>query len=166
MKLAADTKTEYDNVPMRGKLNAIQKDGSYAVLEVPEDFCNSIFKSIYRPGMIKPDKKPHISVMTDEELEMVGKIREHGQEFEFFLESVESCEPKDWEEVEKVYFVQCRSPQLEHLRKRYGLSEKMNGDHEFHITIAVKPKKKSAGVVERLAASELRRIERMNEFDF
>jgi len=104
--------------------------------------------------------------MTDEELEKVGRIREHGQEFEFFLESVESCEAKEWEEMDRVYFVQCRSPQLENLRKRYGLSGKIKGDHEFHITIAVKPKKKSAGVVERLAADELKRIERMNEFDF
>jgi len=142
MVLAGNTVTEYPAVPMKGKLKVQNKKGSYAILTVPKDFVNNIYETIYEEDMEKPpDYDPHISVMTDEEVEKVGPIEEVGQEFEYAISSVESCDPEGWDEMEKVWFIQCKSPQLEKLREKYGLTPLMKGNHEFHISIAVRPKK-------------------------
>jgi hypothetical protein len=143
MILAANTVTEYSSVPMKGTLKVQKGNGHYAVLTVPEDFADNIFETIKgkEEGMEKPPYNPHISVMTDEEVDSVGPIEEAGQEFEYTISSVESCDPEGWDEMEKAWFVRCKSPQLEQLRERYGLTPLMNGDHEFHITLAVRPKK-------------------------
>lgn len=155
-RVSAQTMMEYPAVPMVGKLKCSQKDGSYAILEVPKDFVESISKAIWKDGMEKPPNySPHISVITDEELEQIGgkdKIKEDGQEFTFTLDTIESCDPEGWDEMEMVYFVKVKSPQLEALREKYGLTPLIKGDHEFHVSISVVPKK-TAALIERVAAS-------------
>jgi hypothetical protein len=130
------------SVPMKGKLRAQQKEGDYVVLEVPEDFAESVFEAVKQPGMEKPPRyRPHISVFTDEEVKKIGELKEAGQEFEFTIVDIVSVEPQGWKEMDRAYFIRCRSPQLEELRRKYGLSSLPFGDHPFHITIAVIPKK-------------------------
>ena len=78
-RVASDVVVEQFSVPMMGKLNCAQDGGSYAILEVPEEFVESVYQAIYEPGMEKPPNyAPHISVMSDDELEKVGKIEEDG----------------------------------------------------------------------------------------
>jgi len=166
LRLAGDTIIEHKNIPMKGKFTCNQKGGSYAILEVPEGFVEPIYKAIQEDGMQKPDDAPHISVMTDEELEEVGKenIEEDGQEFGFTLGNIESCDPEGWDEMEKVVFVQCKSPELEALRKKYGLTPLVHGDHDFHITLAVVPKKGKAAMDEsRIARRVARSFMSFNE---
>jgi len=136
---ATDTVLEKSQVPMIGKLKANQK-GKYAILEVPKEFADAIYDAIYEEGMQKPDDHAHISVMNKEEIDQLDMpLEEDDQEFAFSLGGIESCEPEGWEEMEKVWFVKCDSPQLQEVRKKYGFTPLMNEDHEFHITIAVKP---------------------------
>jgi hypothetical protein len=45
--------------------------------------------------------------------------------------------PPKWKEMDEVYFVEVESPELDRLRKKYGLPKR---EYEFHITIGVKPK--------------------------
>jgi hypothetical protein len=127
---------------MVGRFKIQEGDGSYGVLEVPEDFKRSVFDAIKTREMQYDDGHgAHISVFTDEELEGMPKdIPEKGKLFPFFLRSVESVEPEGWDEMERVWFVTVESKELEELRKKYGQTPKMFGKHEFHITIAVKPK--------------------------
>ena len=92
--------------------------------------------------MKKPDYDAHISVMDKEEIDQLNlPLPEHNQEFEFELSGIQSCDPDGWDEMERVWFIECKSPQLEKLRTQYGFTPLMNGNHEFHITIAVKPAK-------------------------
>jgi hypothetical protein len=139
---SSDTDIEYKNVPMVGRFMIQEGDGSYGVLKVPEDFKRSVFNAIKTRGMQYDDAHgAHISVFTDEELEGMPKIiPEEGEIFPFFLRSVESVNPEGWDEMERVWFVTVESKELEALRKKYGFTPKMFGKHEFHITVAVKPK--------------------------
>ena len=138
---AANTVTEAASVPMVGKLKA-GTDGKYAVLKVPQEFVDRVYDAIYEEGMEKPEYDAHISVMDKDEMDQLNlPISEHNKEFEFTLHGIESCNPEGWDEMEKVWFIQCKSPQLENLRTQYGFTPLMNGDHEFHITVAVKPTK-------------------------
>ena len=141
-RIADDVLMEHLNIPMMGVLDASQKNGSYAVLNVPEDFVDSIYEAIKEDGMEKPDGGAHISVMTGEELDSIKPIEEDGNKYEFKITSIDSVEPFQWDEMERVWFVRCLSTQLEELRTKYGLTPLMNGGHNFHITVAVKPKKK------------------------
>lgn len=47
------------------------------------------------------------------------------------------CEPKSWQEVEKVYFLQIKSEKFLQIRHMAGLSS-YRQEYPFHITIAIK----------------------------
>lgn len=162
-KIAGDTLREHIAVPMMGTLRAPTKDNKYVILEVPEDFCNSIYEAIYEEGMQKPpDFKPHISVMTDDEFKKIKNIEEDGKEFKFTIHDIESCNPDGWPEMEKVYFVRCKSKELENLRKKYDLTPLVHGDHDFHISIAVVPKDKKTAKLNKICqkyASVIAKVE-------
>jgi hypothetical protein len=144
-KMASDTSVEYNKVPMVGRLNIQAGSGSYGVLDISEDFKRSVFEAIKTSGMqYDHEHGAHISVFTDEELDRMPEvISEVGKMYPFFLRSIESVNPDGWDEVERVWFVRVESKELEELRKKYGLSPKVHGDHDFHITIAVKPSRKN-----------------------
>jgi len=136
---ASETVLEKSQVPMIGRLSAKDK-GKYAILEVPQEFADAIYDAIYEEGMEKPDEHAHISVMNKDETNQLNMpLEEDGQEFSFSLGGIESCNPEGWDEMEKVWFVKCESPQLKELRKKYGFTPLMNVDHNFHITVTVKP---------------------------
>jgi hypothetical protein len=139
--VAGDTVTEYMKIPMTGELKV--KPGSYVTLEVPQEFTDNVYNAIYEEGMEKPEHGAHISVMTDFENDKFGPIFEDGKEFEYTISSIESCNPEGWDEMEKVWFVKCHSPQLEKLRMQYGMNPLMFTDHDFHITVALQPKDKN-----------------------
>lgn len=84
----------------------------------------------------------HISVMTAEEVEQIGadKINERGHHFHYALGQVREFSPEKAETLSRVWAIQVASPELAALRKSYGLSPLPNGDHQFHITCAVRRK--------------------------
>jgi hypothetical protein len=162
MKIASDTVIEYRKVPMVGKLTLKQGDGNYGILKVPEAFKQAVYDAIKVEGMQYDDlhekHEAHISVFDDKEMEEMRKkdVPEDGQDFPFYLKSVESVEPEGWPEMEKVWFVTVDAPELEALRKKYGFTPLMKGDHKFHITVAVKPRQsKVARIAARVAADFL-----------
>ena len=125
-----------------------EQDG-FLYLEVPDDIVDGFFKLIPGRGISKPEEASsdkeyvgaHISVMyADETKKIKKKIREIGEEFDYTLDKMFVTEPETWDAVKEVYFISVKSPQLEALRKRYGLSKKLNG-HDFHITVAVRMRK-------------------------
>lgn len=98
--------------------------------------------AIHEHGLEPNPGRAHITVMDEQELSAIGgvdKIRERGQSFKFKLGAVKHVNPRGWDKMSQVYFVVCTSPELKKLRKSYGLKPLYKG-HEFHITVAVRPK--------------------------
>jgi len=134
---------KFKEVNLKGKLQ--QAPNGFTYLKIPNALINSLFAIVDEEDIVKPpyDQKKynsigaHVTVIYDEEVkENDLEIKEIGEEFNFTLGEFKSTHPDGWDEVEEVYFVQIHSPELEALRKSYGLSKKVSG-HEFHITVAV-----------------------------
>jgi hypothetical protein len=159
VKNAGDATTAY---ALSGELYA-SKSG-WILLDVPNALVRGAFDALNEPGVELPPKQSgglnaHISVMRPEELAKIGgvdKITERGHHFHYTLGPIKEVKPSGWDEMSKVWYIQVRSPELQDLRKSYGLSAKPNDDKfDFHITIAVRRKKvlqsnevaKAAGIV-------------------
>lgn len=170
-KLAAetDTSTEYPLIPFSGMLQKPDGPGRYVTLSVPESLVKSIYKCIKEddPDIEDGPDDAHISVITTDELEEIGGVDKIDDKdfktYRYELMSIESCDPEGWDEMDKVWFVQVKSRELEQLRTKYDLTTLPNEDHEFHITVGVRKKKAKAaqlvqektmlkGVVEKKAA--------------
>lgn len=144
-KSAAD-----DDVPVveYNLVGTLQRSKDWILLSVPNAFVRGVFAAMQEPGIEVPPQKEsgalnaHISVMRPEEVEMIGgpdKITERGKQFHYTLGRLYSVEPAGWSEMSKVYMVQVHSPELQALRRSYGLSGIPNeGKFAFHITVAVK----------------------------
>jgi hypothetical protein len=132
----------------------VSKSG-WLLLSVPNALVRGVFDAMTAPGvelplagtMNVPDVKPdllnaHISVMTAEEVEQINKdkINERGHNFHYALGPVKEITPKNVNGISRVWAIQVASPELAALRKSYGLSALPNGDHQFHITVAVRRK--------------------------
>jgi len=132
-----------ENVELKGELK--QTKNGFVYLDLPNNLINGLFAIIDENNISKPpynQKKynsvgAHVSVMYEDEVKDKNlEIKEIGEEFNFSLGELKSTKPEGWDEVDKVYFLQIDSPELQDLREKYGLSKKLNG-HEFHITVAV-----------------------------
>lgn len=130
----------------------VSKSG-WLLLSVPNALVRGVFDAMTAPGaelplagtLNVPDVKPdllnaHISVMTADEVEAVGanKITERGHHFHYALGPIKEITPKNVDGVSRVWAIQVASPELAALRKSYGLSPLLHGDHQFHITVAVR----------------------------
>lgn len=146
---SAEVKTSADSAPvynLAGKL-FYAADTDYVLLTVPNAFVHGIFAAMVEPGIELPsasDGKPlmaHITVFRPEELKKIGgadKIKERGQQFRYSLGRLKEVKPEGWANVSKCYFVTVHSPELQALRRSYGLTALPNeGKYEFHITVAV-----------------------------
>jgi hypothetical protein len=130
----------------------VSKSG-WLLLSVPNALVRGVFDAMTAPGaelplagaLNVPDVKPdllnaHISVMTADEVSKIGanKINERGHNFHYALGPVKELAPKNIDGISRVWAIQVASPELAALRKSYGLSALPNGDHQFHITVAVR----------------------------
>lgn len=127
-----------DNLPKEGKL--IVKSDGFGYLKVDDNYIHTLFPMLglendgfKEPPFFRTKKSPgaHISVFYGDENR---RPKEVGQYFRFELKQIVILR------VSKDTFyavLQVESPELENLRKKYGLSPKLHG-HEFHITLAKK----------------------------
>jgi 8-oxo-dGTP pyrophosphatase MutT (NUDIX family) len=144
-KAASDAVSTY---ALKGQL--YKSKSGWILLRVPNAILRGAFDALDVRGASLPyhtdgSLSAHISVMRPEELEEQGispdNVSERGKFFSYQLGPVKEVNPKGWDEMSKVWFIECRSPELQNLRKTYGLTPKMNDNqHEFHITIAVRKK--------------------------
>lgn len=121
--------------------------GNWLLLTVPNALGRGAFAALSEQGIELPTNSAglynaHISVFRPEELEKIGgpdKISERGKTFRYTLGPVKTVKPDGWAGVERVWFIQVHSPELERLRRSYGLSSLPNDDeYRFHITFAVR----------------------------
>ena len=120
----------------------------WLLLSVPVALVRGVFAAMNEAGCELPPPRPggqlepHISVMTKEEVDLVGgpdKITERGKQFFYTLGGLREVDPDGWSEMSKAYLVLVHSPELQKLRRSYGLSSlPKDGKHQFHVTVAVK----------------------------
>lgn len=119
------------------------EDGFY-YLKIEDQLVFTVIRLLNDPKVQKPpyfkknagDVGAHISVILSDEAP-INTISEVGQEFRFKWGAIKSVKPDDWDDVQKVYFIEVISKSLEDLREKYGLSRKIKDNQEFHITFAV-----------------------------
>lgn len=132
--------------PLEGRLY-VSRSG-WVLLSVPNRLVQGAYTSLREPGAELPKNRrgvlqAHISVMHPSELEAIGgpdRLVERGRTFRYTLDRLESVKPlnPNWE---RVWMLRAYSPELEQLRKSYGLSPRPNQNRfHFHITVAVRPK--------------------------
>ena len=133
---------------LAGRLVATKS--GWIVLEVPMALVRGAFDALHEPGVELPpahgdyeNYKAHISVIRPEELpDGADKVTERGHFFKYQLGPIQSCDPDGWDEMSKVWFIRVRSPELQKLRRTYGLSSKPNdNEYDFHVTFAVRRKR-------------------------
>jgi hypothetical protein len=125
-------------LPQSGEL--LMKEGGFVYVHVDDNYIHSLFpmlglkdKGYREPPYFRTKSSPgaHISVFYEDENVSPEEI---GQTFQFTLENITIVHVS---RHVAYAILQVQSPQLEELRKRYGLSPKLHG-HEFHITLAKK----------------------------
>lgn len=143
-KQAGDAEISY---AMTGKLYLSQS--GWLLLQVPNHIGRGTFDALTEPGIELPMNErtghynAHVSVMRPEEIASIpggaGAITERGHHVSYTLGPLRTVRPSGWDEYERVWFIEVRSPDLEKLRKSYGLTAKPNKDKfDFHITVAVR----------------------------
>lgn len=155
-------------------------NSGWLLLSVPNSLVRGAFDALNEQGIELPTKdgrlNAHITVMKPEDITAIGgadKISERGHHFHYTFGPIKEVVPDSWEDVAKVWLIEVKSPELQNLRKSYGLTSLPNNDkHEFHITIAIRKKsvlrnndiKKTAFFIPLLAgASYLRQKQILDE---
>lgn len=118
----------------------------WLLLSVPNAFVRGVFSAMSEPGaqlpLVDSALSAHISVMRPDEIEGIGgpeKVTERGKAFQYSPRNFVQLDPAGWPEMSRVWMVQVNSPDLQKLRRSYGLSGLPNNDkYDFHITCAVR----------------------------
>lgn len=118
----------------------------YVLLSVPNALVRGIFDTLEGPGLELPpamggrDLNAHITVMRPEEID-AEKVSERGHTFRYTLGGLREITPAGWRDFSKAWIIEVKSPELQNLRKSYGLSRlPKDNQHQFHITVAVRRK--------------------------
>lgn len=80
----------------------------------------------------------HVTVIPVGELGKDIPISEIGKTIKFNIAFCDSLKPEGFKGVNKVSFLSLSAPELDSLRSKYGLTPKVHGTHDFHITFGVK----------------------------
>ncbi len=124
--------------------------GDWMMLAVPNALVHGVFSAMDEPGLELPPSGEaqrlvaHISVMRPEELAKIGgpnRVTERGKRFRYRLGGLTSVEPRGWPEMAQCWMLRVHSPELQALRRSYGLSSlPKEGKYDFHVTVAVRRK--------------------------
>jgi hypothetical protein len=123
--------------------------GDWIMLAVPNALVHGVFSAMSEAGIELPKTsagrvEAHITVLRPEEITALGgpaKVTERGKQFHYRLGGLVTVEPEGWPEMAQVWMLRVHSPELQALRRSYGLSSlPAEGRHDFHITVAVRRK--------------------------
>lgn len=134
---------------LKGKLY-LSKNG-WLMLQVPNSLGRGAFDALHEPGAELPVSdsygayNAHVSVVRPEEFEEAGldpeKVTERGHDVSYTTGEVRTVVPDGWDGVSRVWFIIIRSPELEAIRKSYGLPalpQKNGESFQFHCTFAIR----------------------------
>jgi len=136
-------------------------DKPWAYLKVHKGLPEAAYQALVDQGVECEPRfdKPHISVLrADEVKQMKEKYGAkwktacgNGRKFPFSLQNaMVDLDPEGWTEMDRVWFLEAKSPELRAYRKSLGLGELPTGndsgkEFQFHITVAVKPHENGRG---------------------
>jgi hypothetical protein len=119
----------------------------WLLLSVPNPLVRGVFAAMHEPGLELPPgpsggpMNAHITVMRPEELTQIGGadlVTERGKQYHYTLGRLYAVAPTGFQDVAKAYVIRVHSPELQTLRRSYGLSSLPNdGAYDFHITVGV-----------------------------
>lgn len=143
VKNAAAAATSYS---LTGTLYLSQS--GWLLMSVPNALARGVFAAIDEHGVELPPSEhgqgfnAHVTVMSPQDIEKLGgpaRITERGKQYRYTLGRLKEVVPDDWPGVLKVWYVAVYSPDLQALRRSYGLSSlPHDGEYEFHCTVAVR----------------------------
>ena len=144
VKLAADGVPAYNLAGMFQLSH--HKDKPWGILSVPNALVRGVFDALHEPGVELPldsagQLNAHISVMSPEDIAMVGGpealANDRGHQFSYNLgRLVRIDDPGGWPEMRSVFALLVHAPQLQALRRSYGLSSLPHGgEYAFHVTV-------------------------------
>jgi hypothetical protein len=123
----------------------------FACLSVPNALVRGVFDAMDEPGAELPPSGPdedrlnaHITVMRPEEIAAFGgpeKLTERGKRFRYRIGGLVTAVPSGWPDISRVWMLRVYSPELQSLRKSYGLTPLPNNNQfDFHISVAARKK--------------------------
>lgn len=129
-----------NNLPHVGILK--NSDG-FVYVDVDDGYIHNLITWIQQDGFEEPPYfgaglvGAHITVIYPDEIKKYGltDITECGEQISFVPKDCQIVYPPRGKEIDEVYFVVVESPQLDQIRKKYGLTKR---EYVFHITIGVK----------------------------
>lgn len=139
-------------------LDDSKKGREWGYLKVHKGLPEAAYAALRDQGIDCEPKfdNPHISVLRSHEIAALKqkygnkwrKAAGEGRVFPFSLQNaMVDLTPEGWTDMDRVWFLEAKSPELRAYRKSLGLDELPRGDasgdeFQFHITVAVKPKAK------------------------
>jgi hypothetical protein len=145
VKLAQDAPRPAYN--LSGMLYVAQHKGEdWGLLSVPNALVRGVFSAMSEPGVELPPGHPqldaHVTVFRPDEIAMIGGpeklVNDRGKRFNYTIGRLIELEPEGWAGMAKAFVLRIHSPQLQVLRRSYGLSGLPdNGTKDFHVTVAV-----------------------------
>ena len=114
----------------------------FVYLDLPDEMVYSMNKHLGSSGTSLPPYfgknryGAHVSVALANEKAQLPK-EWVGKTIHFSPYGVRSVNPYGWNGVDRVWFVSLSCQEAERLRRECGLSPKINGDHDFHITYGI-----------------------------
>ncbi|MBN2478806.1 MAG: hypothetical protein JXA94_01120 [Parachlamydiales bacterium] len=116
-----------------------QKKDNTVYLEFESSMVNQIYPMTNEEIIKNKRDKLIIDVINKKEHEIheVFPIQELGDKFKFNIKGFYSTKPETEENVEKLWFLEIESKQLEEFRSKYHLFSKKNG-YNFVLVIAIK----------------------------
>ncbi|MBS3904290.1 MAG: hypothetical protein KGZ39_03065 [Simkania sp.] len=124
----------------------LKESNGFVYLDVTDDYIHKLISIIQENGFEEPPYfgsselvGAHITVVYQNEAKKygVGEIQEQGETICFTPKGCKVVHPPHWQEVDEIYLVVIEAPELDRIRKKYGLPRR---EYDFHITIGVKPK--------------------------
>lgn len=127
---------KYETAPLlEGTLR--RNDQGFVYLDIPDEQIFSLLEYCGKMGIEPPPyfKKGmaggHISVIAA--TEKTGPIAKLGEKFSFRISHADSFD----QGTKKIHLVAVACPELEQVRLEQGLSRRLGGDHDFHITYGI-----------------------------
>ncbi|MCB1072466.1 MAG: hypothetical protein H7A41_03530 [Chlamydiales bacterium] len=135
-----------NHLPLSGTLKTSQH---FIYVDLEDDYIHQLIFFIEGEGFKKPPYfgspdlvGAHITVVYPDEMQQyeIQEAQVPTQQISFNLKECQVVHPLRLKEIDEVYLIAIESPELDKIREDLGLPKKK---YDFHITIGMKPKKKS-----------------------
>lgn len=132
------------HLPEDGILKSSQE---FVYVDIDDAYIHHLISFLKEDGFEEPEYfgtpdlvGAHITVIYPHEIKEYGMkhIAECGKRISFSPKECKMAHPPKLESIENVYFIVVDAPELDRIRKKYGLPHR---EHDFHITIGIKRKK-------------------------